>query len=156
MSRWLQLAHDALCRVGVGADQPMADFVGYREAQQRSGVNSFPLRLRLDMCIKDARINTFRGKLSRVATKTLAREQVKSFLNLVGSVKFWDIRSPTDDLGCVDGSQWIMEGESYGTYKIVDIFSAPATSSVMPGLAVLLRAHDDIRGALKEDIISPL
>lgn len=73
---------------------------------------------------------TERGKLSRVETKPLSSEQVKSFLDLVGSVKFWDIRSPIGNLGGVDGSQWIIEGERRGTYKIVDVWSASTTDPI--------------------------
>jgi hypothetical protein len=73
---------------------------------------------------------TERGKLTQAETKSLSREQVKSFLDLVGSVKFWDMRSPTSELGGVDGSQWIMEGEKQGTYKVVDVWSAPPTDPI--------------------------
>ena len=68
---------------------------------------------------------TERGKLARLEMKLLSAEQVKAFLRLVGSVNFWTIHTPTRDMGGVDGSQWIMEGEKQGTYKVVDVWSAP-------------------------------
>jgi hypothetical protein len=70
------------------------------------------------------------GKLMKVETKRLSREQVKPFLDRIKSVQFWKIRSPNHELGGVDGSQWIMGGVNHGNYKIVDVWSAPVTDPV--------------------------
>lgn len=70
------------------------------------------------------------GKLIKVEMKRLSREQVKSFLDRIGSVQFWKIHSPNNELGSVDGSQWIMEALNHGNYKVVDVWSAPVTDPV--------------------------
>src|SRR5471030_40330 len=51
-------AHDALRGMGVGAQQEVAELMGHRESQKLRGVYSFLIRPRLDVPIKDARIDT--------------------------------------------------------------------------------------------------
>jgi hypothetical protein len=70
------------------------------------------------------------GKLTRVETRTISRAQMKAFLDRVRTVQFWNIRSPSNDLGGVDGSQWIIEGARQGTYKVVDVWSASASDPI--------------------------
>jgi hypothetical protein len=77
------------------------------------------------------------GKLTRVETRTVSKEQMKVFLDRVRTVKFWNIRSPGNDFGGTDGSQWIIEGVRQGKYKLVDVWSAP-TSDPIHALGAML------------------
>ncbi len=69
-------------------------------------------------------------KLMHVRMRSLSSVQVKSFLDRLDSVRFWQIPSPSSDVGGVDGSEWILEGAKQGTYKVVDVWSAPATNAI--------------------------
>jgi len=70
------------------------------------------------------------GKLSRVGQRPITRQQVRKFLDAVQTARFWNIRSPSSELGGPDGSEWIIEGVWHGQYKIVNVYSAPADNPI--------------------------
>ena len=70
------------------------------------------------------------GRLLRIRTTPVSREQLDAFLKRVTEVHFWSIPSPNSDLGGPDGSEWILEGANRGAYKVVTAYAAPNNSPV--------------------------
>jgi hypothetical protein len=70
------------------------------------------------------------GKLTHAQKTVISKEQTKAFLDRVRAVEFWNLRSPSNDLGGADGSSWIIEGGRHGLYKVVDVWSAPVGDPV--------------------------
>jgi hypothetical protein len=60
------------------------------------------------------------GKIEHEDSFALTADQWDRFLKLVSESSFWDTPSAEKDLGGLDGSQWILEGQAAGRYHLVD------------------------------------
>jgi len=74
-------------------------------------------------------------KLMHVRMRSLSSVQVKSFLDRLDSVRFWQIPSPSSDLGGVDGSEWILEGAKQAPTKW-SMFGRPQLRTLFTCLAL--------------------
>jgi hypothetical protein len=60
------------------------------------------------------------GKIEHEESFVLPADQWDRFLKLLSESSFWDTPSAEKDLGGLDGSQWILEGQATGRYHVVD------------------------------------
>lgn len=59
------------------------------------------------------------GKLMKISTVTLSKEQTDSFLGTIEKHNFWNL-PPVQETGGQDGAQWIIEGIKDRSYHIAD------------------------------------
>ncbi len=60
------------------------------------------------------------GKIDHEGSFALTADQWNRFLKLLSESSFWDTPSAEKDLGGLDGSQWVLEGQAAGRYHVVD------------------------------------
>src|SRR6266496_2966955 len=68
------------------------------------------------------------GRIEHEESLALTTDQWEGFLKLLDKAAFWEIPSAEKDLGGLDGSQWILEGQSGGKYHVVDRWT-PSTDN---------------------------
>jgi len=60
------------------------------------------------------------GRIERDESLALTAEQWDAFSKLLEKSSFWDSPTAEKDLGGLDGSKWILEGQAAGKYHVVD------------------------------------
>ena len=62
------------------------------------------------------------GRLKTNLVKTIEKDVINEFLEIVKDEGFWELPTKIEDMG-LDGSQWIIEGRKGYDYHIVDRWS---------------------------------